>query len=353
MTSAGKITNRGLNLCACVICLIVLGAAFISSPVRTQPADDFFKGRLLNFIISSETGGGYDVLGRLVARHLAAHIPGNPEIVIRNMPGAGGIVAINYLYNVAPRDGSTFALVLNNTPFSPLLGTQQARYDPSKFNWLGSPSTEIGLLAVWHTVPVNSLTDVQKHEIIVASNGAGSTESFYAHLFNAILGTKLKIVYGYPSATAAFLAMERGEVDGYPSIFESSLMSTHPTWIKEGVLKLLLQFGPNRDPALGNVPFAADLMKTAEDRLLLATGVANLAVGRPFAAPPDVPADRVDVLRAALAATFADPKFLADAAIIHVPINDPRSGPQLAQVIAETYKTPKPIIDRLRALYAQ
>jgi tripartite-type tricarboxylate transporter receptor subunit TctC len=314
---------------------------------------DFFKGKTLNFVISSASGGGYDALGRLVARHLAKHLPGNPTLVVRNMPGAGGIVAINYLFNIAPRDGTTFGMVQNNTPFSPLLGTRQAKYDPAKFNWLGSPSTETGLLAVWHTAPINTFADIQTHEITVASNGAGSTESFYAHLFNATLGTKMKIVYGYPGVTEALLAMQRGEVDGYPSIFYSSLQATHPTWIKEGALKLLLQFGPKKEPTLGDVPFAADLMKTAEDKLLLSTGVANLAVGRPFAAPPDVPEDRVEALRAALAETFADPEFLADANSVHIDVNNPRTGPELAQVIAETYKTPPAIVDKLRMLYEQ
>jgi tripartite-type tricarboxylate transporter receptor subunit TctC len=333
--------------------MLVVAQQFLPGSVRAQSAEEFYKGKTLNFLISSAPGGGYDTLGRLVARHLPNHFPGNPLVVLRNMPGAGGIVAINHLYSVAPKDGATFALVQNNTPFSPLLGTQQARYDASKFNWLGSPSTETGLLAVWRTVPVNTFEDIQKREINVASNGAGSTESFFAHLFNATLGTKMKIVYGYPSVTEAFLAMQRGEIDGYPSIFYSSLMSTQPTWVKDGMLKLLLQFGAQKEPALPNVPFAADLMKTEEDKLLLKTGIANLSVGRPFAAPPEVPADRVALLRAALAATFKDPKFLADAASINIVVNNPRTGPELAETIAETYRTPLAIIEKLRLLYQQ
>jgi tripartite-type tricarboxylate transporter receptor subunit TctC len=330
-------------------------AAFQLLPpcASAQTAREFFEGKTLSFVISAASGGGYDVLGRLVARHLGNHLSGNPVIVVRNMPGAGGIVATNYLYNVAPRDGTTFGLVSNNTPFSPLLGTKQAKYDPARFNWLGTPNTETGLLAVWHTVPVTTIADIQKREIVVASNGAGSTESFYAHLFNATLGTKMKIVYGYPSATEAFLAMQRGEVDGYPSIFYSSLMATHPTWYNDGLLKLLLYFGPRKERSLPEVPFAADLMRSAEDRLLLQTGIANLAVGRPFTAPPDVPADRVEFLRTAFLATFADPKFQADAAGLGIPVDNPRSGAELAEVIAETYRTPAPLVEKFRILYEQ
>lgn len=341
------------RFCVCTLAVLIVMLQLTSTSARAQTAEEFYKGKALNFLISSAPGGGYDALGRLVARHLPNNFPGNPLVVVRNMPGAGGIVAINHLYSVAPKDGTTFALVTNNTPFSPLLGTQQARYDPSKFNWLGSPSMETGLLAVWHTVPVNTFEDIRSREITVASNGAGSTESFFAHLFNATLGSKMKIVYGYPSVTEAFLAMQRGEIDGYPSIFYSSLMSTQPTWVKDGMLKLLLQFGAEKEPDLPNVPFAADLMKTEEDKLLLKTGIANLSVGRPFAAPPGVPADRVRLLRSALAATFKDPKFLADAASIKIAVNHPRTGPELAETIAETYRTPAPIIEKLRVLYQQ
>jgi tripartite-type tricarboxylate transporter receptor subunit TctC len=322
------------------------------APARAQAPTSFFKGKVLTLLISSSGGGGYDTLGRLVAKYLPAHLPINSGVLVQNMPGAGGIVATNYLYNVAPKDGTTIGLVQNNTPFEPLMGTQQADYDPSKFNWLGSPSTETGILAVWHTVPVATIAQAEARQVTVGSSGAQSTPSFYARLLNATLGTKLKIIVGYPGQAEAFLAMQRGEVDGYPSIFYSSLMATHPDWVKDGLLRLLVQYGPRKEKALPDVPFASDLVKTTEDKLLLNAGFAGVSAGRPFLAPPGVPADRVAELRQALAATFSDPKFLADANRMNLGINDPRSGAALAELIAAVYRTPSAIVDKLRRLYA-
>jgi tripartite-type tricarboxylate transporter receptor subunit TctC len=331
--------------------LILVSAAIAASAFSARAAD-FYKNRVLTLVISSSGGGGYDTLGRLVAKHLPDHLPVSSGLVVQNMPGAGGIVATNYLFNLAPKDGTTIGLVQNNTPFEPLMGTKQAKYDPSKFNWLGSPSSETGILAVWHTVPVDTIAKAEQTTITVGSSGAQSTPSFYARLLNATLGTKLKIVVGYPGQAEAFLAMQRGEVDGYPSIFYSSLMATHPDWVKDGLLKLLVQFGDRKQPALPNIPFAPDLVKTPEDKLLLQAGFAGVSVGRPFLAPPGVPDERVSELRTALAATFADPKFLAEADKMNLGINEARSGEELARVIAETYQTPKSTVEKLRTFYS-
>lgn len=322
-------------------------------PSWAQSAHDFFKGKTLTLLISSSSGGGYDTLGRLVARHLSAHLPINASVLVRNMPGAGGIIATNYLYAGAPKDGTTIGLVQNNTPFEPLYGTKEADYDAQNFNWLGSPSTETGLLVVWHTAPVNSIEDVMKKQITVASSGEHSTPSFYARLLNKTLGTKMKIVVGYPGQAEAFLAMERGEVDGFPSTFYSSLMASHPTWVKDGKLKLLVQFGLKKEQALPNVPFAPDLVKNAKNKLLLQAGLAGISIGRPFLAPPGVPKDRVAALRKALAATFKDPKFLAEADAIHLFVNEPRTGAELAQSIAAAYKMPADVLARLKRLTAR
>lgn len=335
---------------------LVLGAtaslvAILHLPVTAHGQANFYEGKSLNFIISSAPGGGYDAIGRLVARHIVNHIPGKPSIVIRNMPGAGGIVAINHVYNVAPRDGTTIASIQNNTPFAPLLGNAQAKYDVFQFNWLGSPSTETGLLVAWHTSSAKTLADIRKRDFIVASAGVGATESFYAHLFNATLGTRMKLIVGYPSATAAFLAMQRGEVEGYPSIFHSSLMAMQPNWIKDGMLRVLLQFGANKEPTLGDTPFASDLVKDPDDRALVQVGLADLAVGRPFVAPPGVPPERVAILRTALQATFADSAFLSDAKNSGLVVNHPRTGDELARVVKETYQAPAAIIERLRRLH--
>jgi tripartite-type tricarboxylate transporter receptor subunit TctC len=326
-------------------------AAWLSATAAlAQPAADFYKGKTVTLVISSSSGGGYDVMGREIAKYLGSHIPGNPRVVVSNMPGAGGIVAMNYFYRNAPKDGTFIAGMQNNTPFEPLLGTKEAQYDPTKFNWLGSPSAEVGLIAVWKTAPVNTLADLKTRQITVGSSGANSTPSFYARLINETLGTKMKIVVGYPGQNEVYFAMERGEVDGFPSLFYNTLNSTRPNWRTEKNLKLILQYGLEKEPAIPDVPSALDLAANAEDRQLLQAGLAEVTLGRPYLMPPGVPADRVALMRKALADTFKDPGFVADAKRMALGVNTPKSGEQIQQLIADTYRTPPKVIDRLRKL---
>jgi tripartite-type tricarboxylate transporter receptor subunit TctC len=328
-------------------------ATLFGAPASAEPVADFYKGKTVSLIVSSSPGGGYDTLARTIAKHLGKHVPGNPGIVVRNMPGAGGIVATNHLFNIAAKDGTVIGGVQNNTPFEPLIGTKEAKYDATKFNWLGSPSIEVGILVLWNAVPVDTLEQARTREITVGASGANSTPSFYARLLNETLGTKLKIISGYPGQTEAFLAMERGEIDGYPSVFYSSLMSTKPTWIKEKKIKLIVQYGPERQPEIAAVPFAPDLVTSPEDKLLMEAAFAPLALGRPYLMPPGAPADRVEAMRAALAATFKDAEFRAEAETIGLDINNPRTGPQTQEVVERAYKTPAHIVERLQRLQQQ
>ena len=331
-----------LLLCALVFCA--------PDAARAQPAAEFYKTRMLTLVVSDAAGGGYDIMARAVAKYLGNHLPGNPRIVVQNMPGAGGIVAMNYLYTTAPKDGSVIGAVDNNTPFEPLLGTPQAKYDPRRFNWLGSPTEEVGLVMVWHTVPVNSVEDLRKREISVGSSGANSTPSFYARLLNATLGTRMRIVVGYAGQTDVYLAMERGEVDGFPSIFFNSLNATRPNWRTEKKIKLLIQFGLTREASLPNVPSALDLVSKPEDKMLLTAGLAEVAAGRPYLMPPNVPVDRVALMRKAVLATFSDPGFRADAKRMNLGVTSPRDGDQLQKLIEDTYRTPPDVVRRLRQL---
>ena len=326
------------------------GAVLCASQAFGQTAANFYKGKTVTLVISSSAGGGYDVMGRTIAKYLGKHIPGNPRVVVTNMPGAGGIVAMNYFYRNAPKDGTFLAAMQNNTPFEPLLGTKEAQYDATKYNWLGSPSVEVGLVAVWHTAPVNTIADLQKREITVGSSGANSTPSFYARLINETLRTKMKIVVGYPGQNEVYFAMERGEVDGFPSLFYNTLNATKPNWRTEKKLKLILQYGLEKEPAISNVPSALDLVSNPDDRLLLQAGLAEITLGRPYLMPPNVPADRVAAMRKALADTFADPGFVADSRRMSLGVNAPRTGEQLQQLISDTYKTPPKVVDRLRKL---
>jgi len=333
------------------ILLTIASAALACAGVvsaQAQPAVEFYKGKTISLVISSSAGGGYDVLARTISRHLPKHIPGAPTIAVRNMPGAGGIVATNFLYNLAPKDGLTIGGVQNNTPFEPLLGTKEAEYDPKKFNWLGSPSFETGLLIAWHTVPISSVDEARKKELTVSSSGANSTPSFYARLLNELLGLKLKIVVGYPGQSESFIAMERGEVDGYPSIFWSSLSSTRPDWIKTGKVKYIVQYGPENEPGAGKTPNVMDFLTKDDDKLLLKAAIAPLALGRPYIAPPGVPVDRVELLQQAMMATFKDPEFLAEAEKLNLGVNVPRSAEETKRIVDEAYATPPAIVARLR-----
>jgi len=281
---------------------------------------------------------------------LGKHIPGNPRVIVSNMPGAGGLTAMNYLYRNAPKDGSFIGSVQNNLPFEPLLGTKEAIYDPTKFNWLGSPSVEVGLVVVWRTAPVNSIADLKSREITVGSSGANSTPSFYARLINETLGTKMKIVVGYPGQNEVYFAMERGEVDGFPSLFYNTLNATRPNWRAEKNIKVLLQYGLEKEPALANVPSLLDLVTNPEDRLLLQAGLAEVTLGRPYLMPPNVPADRVAIMRKALEDTFKDPDFIADANRMALGVNLPRTGAQIQKMLDDAYRTPPNVVARLRKL---
>jgi len=335
-------------LARCIsLCLALAGAM---PTAHAQSVADFYRGQSISMVVSSSAGGGYDTLSRAVAKYLGRHIPGNPSVIVRNMPGAGGILAMNYLANVAPRDGLTVGQVQNNTPFEPLLGTKQADYDATTLTWLGTPSVETGLLIVWHTSPVKTIEDARRIPITAGASGANSTPSFYARLLNELLGLRLKIIPGYPGQNEAFLAMERGELDSYSSTFWSSLTSTKPDWIKEKKIRVLVQYGPEKEAELPDVPYGPDLVASDDDKKLFEAAYAPLAAGRPFVAPPGLPAERAAALRAGLLATFNDPDFLAEAARAHLIINKPTSGEAMQAQIAHVNQLPQRIVDRLRRI---
>ncbi len=323
---------------------------FTASCASAQSVADFYRGKTVTIVVSTSSGGGYDALARSLARHLGRLIPGNHTVVVRNMPGAGGITAVNWLYNTAEKDGTAIGLVQNGTPLEPLFGTKAARYDATKFNWLGTPSYEVSMVLVWNSVPVNTVDDLRKRETTMGASGANSTPAFYTRLLNATLGTRMKLINGYPGQNDAFLAMERGELDGYPSVFYSALTSTRPTWLRDKKAKPIVQYGPQRLKELPDVPFATDLLTSEDDKLLMQAASAPQALGRPLLLPPDVPADRVAAMRKALAETFADAQFKADAAKIGLIVNAPQTGQQLQEVIARAYASPARVVERIQKL---
>jgi len=316
-----------------------------------DPVADFYRGKSVSMVISSSAGGGYDALSRAIARHIGKHIPGQPTVVPRNMPGAGGIVANKFLYTTAPRDGTTMGGLQNNAPLEPLFGTKAADYDPVKMNWLGTPSVETGLLFVWHTSPFKTFDDVKVREMTAGASGVNSGPAFYSRLMNELLGTKIKVVVGYPGQNEAYLAVERGEIDTYGLTMWSSLTSVKKDWLAQSRVRILLQYGPEKEPALGATPFADDLITNPEDKLLFQAAYGPLTLGRPFVLPPDVPADRVAALRKAFMDMIKDPEFRADAGKQGLQIDSPRSGEQLQDEIRKLYATPPHIVERLRRIY--
>ena len=250
-------------VCRACSAFVAIGALYVQA-VYAEPLSNFYEGKTVSIIVSAPAGGGYDALARAVAGHLANHIPGNPAVVVQNMAGAAGIVAMNYMYNSAAKDGTVIGTVQNNTPFEPLFGTKEAKYDATKFNWLGTPSTEVDILSAWYTVPVDTVDELRKHELIIGSTGANSNPSIWAKILTETLGLKLRTIVGYPGQKEILLGMERGEVDG-TFIFYNSLMESNRSWVNDKKVKILLQIGGEKEPEIAEVPFAADLVTKPED----------------------------------------------------------------------------------------
>ena len=337
---------------ACLIGASCIGLLAGASPPAVAQ-QNFYAGKQITLIVSSAPGGGYDAVTRTVSRHLGKHLPGSPTFVVQNMPGAGGIVAANHLYNITTKDGLTLAQLQSTVPFEPMYGNKQARYGPPRLNWLGSPSKETAMLIVWNTSPIRTLEDASQREIILGATGASSTPAFYARLLADIFKLKVKLISGYPGQNEQFFAMEKGENDGGPSTFLSSLKTMRPQWITENKVRLLLQYALEPSPELKDVPFALDLLKDRPDDLkLMEIASAPMALGRPFAAPPDIPADRLALLRKAFSDTFVDPAFLADCAKQGLECDAPSSGEQIQNIVAAAYKASPDVIARLQKIYA-
>ena len=325
-----------LLVCACV--------AVAAAPVSAQSAAEFYKDKKLNMIIGFGPGGGYDQWARVVARHMGKHIPGNPSFVPQNMPGAGSLTAANHIYSVAPKDGTTIGIIARDAPLAPLTGAEGGRFDALKFTWLGSPTAETNVCIAHKNSGMKTLADVQAKELIIGDTGPGTGTYTYPRVLNAILGTKFKVVGGFPASSDVFLAMERGEVHGICESYDS-VLGKKPDWIKDGVVNVLVQGGAEPNAHI-KAPFIFDLAKTDEQKQALVFVYSGQGIGRPFVAPPDLPADRVKVLQAAFDATMRDPEFIADAAKQKLEV-EPVPGDKLAQILKSIYATPKPIVEKI------
>jgi tripartite-type tricarboxylate transporter receptor subunit TctC len=316
--------------------------------VRAEDLGEFYRGKTVTISVGTEPGNSYDIYTRTLARHLSRHLPGNPRVIVQNAPGAGGLNNANSIFNVAKKDGLSLGQVQNTVPFEPFYGNGNARFDATKMNWLGSPGKETAVLLIWHTVPVNSLADARSRGLVLGATGATSTPAFYARVINAVFGIPIKLIAGYKSQNESFLAMERGENEGYSSTFWSSLKLTRPDWIAEHKVKLLLQYGGEAAADLKDVPFAMEILQDQADRDLMRIASAPLALGRPLFAPPDVPTERVLALRDAIAATYRDPEYLKDCTQQGLECTSPAAGADLASLIEKAYSAPVAVRQRLQ-----
>ena len=317
--------------------------AYAQSPV------DFYKGRNVAMEIGYSPGGAYDVYARAVARFIGHHVPGDPTIVPKNLEGAGSLRLANWLYNVAPKDGTEMGTIGRGVAFDPLLGTPGAQFDPLKFTWLGSANNEVSVCVSWYTSGITKLEDLYTKPMTVGGTGGGSDTDVFPAVLNGVLGTKMKVIHGYPGGNDVNLAMERGEVQGRCGWSWSSVMATHPEWVAQHKINILAQLSLTKHPDLPNVPLILDLAKTPEQKQIFKLIFARQVMGRPYLAPPGLPAERAQALQQAFWDTMKDPAFLADASKQKLEIN-PVPGTEIEQLLKEAYQTPKAAVAKAAQL---
>ena len=321
--------------------LTILSLTISASTVHAQGS------RQLRIMVGSSVGGGYDIWARTIARHIGRHVPGNPAVITQNMPGAGGIIAANFLYETAPKDGSTIGSIPRDGAVSAIAGSNGARYDASKFGWLGTPTTETAICLASHNAKVQTVEQLFKQELIVGDTGAGTGGRIYPLALTGLLDMKFKIITGFPGSVEVWLAIQRGEVDG---ICESlaSVRNKDPQGIRDGKIKILFQAGLERsnEPEVKDIPFIMDFAKTEEQKQALRFLYAGQSFGRPFVTPPGLPAEKLKELQDVFGRTMKDPEFVADAEKQKLDL-DPHTAAQLEGYVRVLYATPKAVVEKL------
>ena len=334
--------------------VVTFGLASIgATSAMAQAAADFYAAKpTMRLIVSSTPGGGYDLFGRLVARYMTRYLPGNPQIVVQNMPGGGGITAANYLYNVAPKDGTLFGLIDRGIPTAELLygPDSKSQFDIKQFNWLGSISKEIGVGVIATRAPAHTVNEFKTKEVVFGSNGLETDSAMYSRLFNSLLGTKLKVVAGYPGQTEYLLAMTRGETDGlFMSGWSGPNRATVLREFQAGQARFFAQMTTTPNPDFGDTPTIMDLVKDPKDREIVKILLSRLDLGRPFLAPPGVAADRIAALRAAFKKSAQDPEMIQEAVQSGNSV-DPIFGDEAQAMILSLLATPPETVARMQAI---
>jgi tripartite-type tricarboxylate transporter receptor subunit TctC len=340
-------TKKRIAFTVAMTFALVLGLA---ATAQAQTPAEFYKGKTVNLQIGSNVGGGFDTIGRLFQRHMGKHIPGNPTIVAQNIPGAGGLQIMSQFENTAARDGTVFGIINNGAPLAPLLLPDAPKFDPRNFLWIGSPIREAFILVTWHAAPTKTVDDLYKVETVLGSSGPGGANYDFPFLTNALLGTKFKIVTGYAGSNDVRLAMERREIDGYAGLGLAALLE-YTDEIKAGRIKPLAAYGMTKNSKLLDVPLLPT-GKTDEERQLFQLMYARGDFGRPFIAPPGVPADRIAALREAYLETMKDPDFLEDAKRTRLEL-DPVPWQELQELTVKLFATPEPVVKRMQGIMAQ
>jgi tripartite-type tricarboxylate transporter receptor subunit TctC len=328
--------------------MALTGISLAGVPVRADPVADFYHGRTVNLTIGTSTGNDYDFRARLLARHLGRHIPGEPTIIPQNMPGVGGVKAANYLASIAPRDGSALHMIMSNMMSSQAIGAQGVQFDTRRFFWIGNTTSTPNVTVSWHTSGVTSIDQVKTKQLIVGAPG-GTAGVIYVTAMNGLIGTKFKLVTGYPGGNEVNLAMERGEIDGRASNSWAAWKSTHPDWIADKKIIALVQIGLKRAPDLADVPLLFELAGNSIDRQVLTFLSADTAISRALVAAPDTPPERLAALRRAFDATMKDPEFLAEAEKSQMDIV-PMTGEESQKIADSIVNTPPEIVARAKVL---
>jgi len=322
-----------------------------AGPCLADPIEDFYRGRTMKFVVGSNTGGSYDSYSRLLAAYIGKHIPGQPTIVVENMPGASGTKSANYLAEVAPKDGSVIGMFNQSMPQRQMFEPDLIKIDLSKFSWIGAMNASTNVFIVWHTAGVRTVEDAKKKEVVMGALSTVGGNSVYPLLLNNFFGTKFKVVLGYTGGNTIQLAMERGEVDGRGAVVWSGLKAGWPHWIKDKKVNVLMQVGLTKEPDLPDVPLFTDLARTPEEKAIFRFISSDAAMGFPVTAPPGIPAERLAALRKAFLDTMKDPEFLKIVEERKLEIQA-SSGEQVQRVVEDMINTPKEIIAKIQKALA-
>lgn len=341
--------NMASRSATSVLVVAMMGGVCSLSPVRSEEVETFYKGRNIQLVIATSAGGDYDIRARLIARNIGRHIPGNPQVIPQNMPGGGGLQAANWVASVASRDGTVLVSLVQSAPMNQLMDGEGVRYDAGKFLWIGNTTSSPNTVVTWHTTGVRTLEEAKQKEVVLGAGGLATQAVFYPLVMNATLGTKFKLIHGYPGGNETNMAMERGETGGRGSNSWASWVATKPDWLREKKINILVQIGLKKHPQLADVPLLMELGQTPEDRAILRFMSTDTEFSRAINTTEGVPAARLEALRRAFDATMKDPQFLSEIDRLKADLST-STGEEVQRIVADYLATPRSVVDRAKSI---